>query len=43
MPTRITVRKTIDPHLDARSAGAIFEPIDPISVDLCDLDAHDEL
>ncbi len=36
----IAVRETIDPHLDAGSAAAVFEPIDPISVDLGDLDAH---
>jgi hypothetical protein len=34
------MRKPIDPHLDARSARAVFEPIDPISVDFRDLNAH---
>lgn len=43
MLTWIAVCETINSHLDTRSTGAVFEPIDPISVDLRDLNAHVEM
>jgi hypothetical protein len=43
MLTRIAVSKPVDSHLYACSGGAVFEPIDPISVDLSDLNAHAEM
>lgn len=40
MLARIAVGKPVDSYLYASPGGAVFEPIDPISVDLGDLDAH---
>jgi hypothetical protein len=40
MLARIPVGKPVDANLYACSGGAVFEPIDPISVDLSDLNSH---
>lgn len=43
MLARIAVSKPVDSNLYACSGGAVFKPIDPISVDLGNLNAHTEL
>jgi len=43
MLTRVAMSKPVDSHLYACPDGAVFEPINPISVDLSDLNAHTEM
>jgi hypothetical protein len=37
---RIAMGQPVDPHLDARPHHVVFQPIDPIAVDLGDQNAH---
>jgi hypothetical protein len=43
MLSGIAMHKTINAHLDTSATCAIPEPIEPISIDLSDLNAHGEL
>jgi hypothetical protein len=43
MLARIAMRKPVHLHLNASPRAAVFEPIDPIAVDLGDLNAHAEV
>jgi hypothetical protein len=43
MLAKIAVSKPVNSNLYACSGGAVFEPIDPISVDLSDPKAHAEM
>ena len=40
MLARIAVSKPVDSNLYTCSGGAVFESVDPISVDLSDLNSH---
>jgi hypothetical protein len=43
MRPRIAVDQPVDADLDAGTSSAVFEDVDPVSIDLRHLDAHEDI